>query len=402
LSKHSTVVVPAYRRPAASNGNIVAVWRRRGLARGALLAGIFVTGVFLAYLLYANWPALAARAEHPSTDSNAATTPAVTRQSAGALLPGTPAATSISWPTYSATRAPSATPTPTRRPPKPAPTVLTPGRINVLVLGADARANEGENTRTDSMIVLSLDPSTRSAAMLSIPRDLWVFMPPDLKQVDEERINTAYEWGVVYNYPGGGPALAKRTVEYNIGITAQYYVRINFDGFQRIIDELGGIDVNVPREILDTAYPTADYGVTTVHFLPGMQTMTGELALQYARTRHDSSDIDRAQRQQQVILAVLDRALKLDFPITRIPALLGALGNTVQTDMPLDKMVQVAQVLRQMRSGNVRQAVIDQNATTEWTTPGGAWVLLPQPEKIQELVLGLFSANVTADVKTGQ
>ena len=269
-----------------------------------------------------------------------------------------------------------------------------PQRMNILLLGIDARENTSGPSRTDSMMLCSIDPISKTVTLLSIPRDLWVPMPPGFVYVGQDRINAAHLYGDLYHYPGGGPALAKETVQYNLGVPVQYYVRVDFHGFVRIIDEIGGIDVDVPRDIVDMAYPVGNDQVTTLHIHAGLQHMDGDLALKYARTRHDSSDIDRARRQQQVMLAIRGKALSLDIPLTRIPGLLSVLGDSVQTDMPLDRIYQAAQVVRTVRADSIRRAVIDETMTTRWMTSGGADVLLPQPDKIHALVDELFAARV--------
>jgi LCP family protein required for cell wall assembly len=126
----------------------------------------------------------------------------------------------------------------------PPPNVAEGERINVLLLGIDRRVDEEGPWRTDTMIVATLDPKSKTAGMLTIPRDLYVPIPAP--GAGENRINTANFYGDSSKYPGGGPALAKRTVEYNFAIPIHYYVVIDFDGFRKIIDALGGIDIDVP------------------------------------------------------------------------------------------------------------------------------------------------------------
>jgi len=272
----------------------------------------------------------------------------------------------------------------------PVPDTSGDSRLTILLLGIDARNGSTTPCRTDTMILFSVDPVSKTVSMLSIPRDLWVPLPPGASNRGYDRINTAHFYGEADKYPGGGPALAKEAVQYNLGVPVQYYVRINFSGFQKIIDEIGGIDIEVPRDIVDTQYPVSDDEVMTLRIPAGWQHMDGDLALKYARTRHDSSDLDRARRQQQVIMAVRDKVLSLNIPLTRIPGLLLALGDSVSTDIPLDKIYTLAQVARQVQTGAIQQAVIDETMVTPWVTPGGADVLLPQRDKIRALVEKLF------------
>ncbi len=129
------------------------------------------------------------------------------------------------------------------QPGDPIPTWEGKERVNILVMGIDARPGEEGPWRTDSMIVLTVDPVTKSAGMLSIPRDLWVPIPG----YGEGRINTANYLGDAYDYPGGGPALAARTVQYNLGIPIHHYVRVDFGAFVQLVDLIGGIDIYVRR-----------------------------------------------------------------------------------------------------------------------------------------------------------
>lgn len=256
-------------------------------------------------------------------------------------------------------------------------------RVNILFLGIDRRDNDPGPWRTDTMILFSVEPVSKTASMLSIPRDLWVPLPG---LNTEERINAAYVYGA--SYPGGGAAYAKRTVQYNLGIPVHYYVALDFNGFVKIIDAVGGIDVDVPADIVDNAYPTPNYGTMRLVIRAGRQHMDGDLALKYARTRHSGNDIDRARRQQQVIAAVRDKVLSLNFPVARIPEQLRILGTSLQTDMSPTELLAIAQAARQVE--DINAGVIDANMVVDATTPEGAMVLLPKRDKIRELVSRLF------------
>jgi LCP family protein required for cell wall assembly len=254
-----------------------------------------------------------------------------------------------------------------------------------LLLGTDKRVGEVGPSRTDTMILATIDPQTKTAAMLSIPRDLWVAIPG----YSENRINVAHFLGERDNYPGGGPALAKKTVQYTLGVPVHYYVRIDFEGFERVIDAIGGITIDVKEAIHDTKYPDNNYGYMTVDISAGVQHMDGKTALQYARARHGSSDFDRAHRQQEVLKAIRDKVLSLNIPLTRIPEILKLVGDSVQTDLSLNEMYALAKVGREL-TGDIQSAVIDENMTTPQTTPDGASVLIPNRIKIRDLVNTLF------------
>jgi LCP family protein required for cell wall assembly len=222
--------------------------------------------------------------------------------------------------------------------------------------------------------------------MLSIPRDLWVSIPG----YAEGRINTAHFLGEMDDYPGGGPALAKKTVQYTLGVPVHYYVRINFDGFERIVDTIGGITIDVPERIYDAEYPDNRYGIITIDIPAGLQHMDGKTALQYARSRHNSSDLSRARRQQQVIKAIANKAVKLDIPLTRIPEILRTLGESVQTDVSLSEMYRLARIGQDLDLSTIRSALVDETMTTPQITPDGAYVLIPDRDKIRELVDEVF------------
>ncbi len=154
----------------------------------------------------------------------------------------------------------------TGSPGEPIPTWEGKERVNILVMGIDARPGEEGPWRTDTMMVLTVDPLTLSAGMLSIPRDLWVPIPG----YGEGRINTANYLGDAYDYPGGGPALAARTVQYNLGVPIHHYVRVDFSAFVHLVDLIGGIDIYVPEEINDPWYPGPNYDYDPLVYPGGM------------------------------------------------------------------------------------------------------------------------------------
>ncbi len=264
--------------------------------------------------------------------------------------------------------------------------------VNILLLGIDQREGESGPWRTDTMILVSLDPVNHSAAMLSIPRDLWTTIPG----YGESRINTAHYTGDLRDYPGGGPALAKKTVWYALGVPVHYYVRANFSGFEQIVDAIGGLTIDVPEEIYDAKYPTADYGTMEIYIPAGVQQMDGAMALQYARTRHGSSDYARMDRQRQLLLAAYDKAKSLDIPITRIPTILDLVGSSVQTDLTLEDMFLLAEAASQVDRANIRSGVIDDSMTTTVVTPQGWMVEVADWDKVHALVNELFPAPGTA------
>ncbi len=240
---------------------------------------------------------------------------------------------------------------------RPNPPVASPLLgANLLVIGVDERAGHPEEgVRGDTLLLVRLDAAGRWASLLSIPRDTQVEIPG----VGVTKINVAYGQGFaraeeLYG-PGttphqGGMALAAETVEQFLqlrqrGMSVDFVATVNFAGFAGLIDALGGITVDVPRYIRDDAYPTDDFGTMVVEFQPGPQRMDGATALIYARTRHADSDFGRAERQQQVVRAIL-REFQAKGWLARAVALPGVLGavagdegaRPVVTTMPIDRI----------------------------------------------------------------
>jgi len=281
-------------------------------------------------------------------------------------------------------------------PTEPAPVVGPPvwdgsGRVNLLVLGIDQRGSQQGYFRTDTMIIVTIDPQAQTVGMISIPRDLWV--PIWGYENKQNRINTAHYYGDVDNYPGGGPALARDTASYNLGIPIHHYARINFTVFEHLIDEIGGIDIYAEQAINDPAYPDEGTGYDPFYMPAGQHHLDGKTALKYARTRHGGSDFERARRQQQVILAARDQVLNLNqMPrlIANGPQILSALGDSVQTDLSFDQAKQLAEILQSIPADSYRGAVIDQHYTQPYVTDTGAQVLIPLREKIGQLYSSFF------------
>lgn len=267
-------------------------------------------------------------------------------------------------------------------------------RINVLVMGLDRRPREGDApTRTDTMFVMTVDPQGKTAGILGIPRDLWVEIPTkDGNGYLEERVNVAYVLGEVNEYDGGGPALAIATVEHLLGIEIDDYVVIDFEGFKEIIDTLGGIEVDVPTYLRDDLYSESELpgDYDPQEFEPGIQHMDGARALAYARIRRGSSDLDRIQRQQRVIFAVIDKALSLKLNVvTKALDLWGQYKDTVDTNINDTRVPGLASLAAGIPPERI-VAVSLGPATVPYMTPEGAAVLMAAPEGIDQIVEALF------------
>ncbi len=264
-------------------------------------------------------------------------------------------------------------------------------RLNILLMGTDERDDEDSPPRTDTLLLLTLDLENKSAGILSLPRDLWVPVPGyDLTT----KINTTYAMGERRGYPGGGPQLVKDTVSSFIGRPVEYHVKINFNGFVRMIDLIGGIDINVPKTIYDDRYPTPDYGYQTFYLEAGDQHLDGKTALMYVRTRNIDSDYMRAGRQQQMIQAVMDKVLAADMIPTllaKAPQLMATMSDSFSTDMPWPTALELANYVRnQNLQGPLRRLVLDDTFGQETYSDEGAWILVPDRDRVRAALSEFF------------
>lgn len=259
--------------------------------------------------------------------------------------------------------------------------------INILLIGLDYRPEE-KDSRADTQIVVHIDPAAKTATLLSIPRDLWLKIPG----YGEDRVNAAFQKGEddQAKVPGGGPGLAMATIEQNFGIHIDYYAQVDFNGFEQIIDTIGGIVIDVPKPLADNEYPFNDYGYTRIYVQAGLQRMDGRTALEYARSRHADSDIGRNSRQQQVLLAVRQQGLNLNL-ITKMNQLSSQLSDAVQTDLSPLQVAQLAQLSKSIDAGSIQNVVIDSNVVTETILPNGADVLIPNWDLIRPKVAQAFA-----------
>ncbi|MFH2102612.1 MAG: LCP family protein [Chloroflexota bacterium] len=259
-------------------------------------------------------------------------------------------------------------------------------RVTLLFIGLDYRdwVNDEGPPRSDTMILMTIDPLTRTAGILSIPRDMWVNIPG----FGYGKINTAYALGEAYQLPGGGPGLAMKTVEAFIGVPVQYYAQVDFYTFEQIIDIMGGIEIDVPEEI--TIDPLGQHNTTTLE--AGLQTLDGPLALAYARARYtEGGDVDRSRRQQQVILAIRDKVLApATFPtlVARAPQLYQELSAGIHMNLSLDDALSLAVLGREISVANIRRGVIDYTMITlDSVTVNGQIqdIFKPIPDRIRVL-----------------
>ena len=256
-------------------------------------------------------------------------------------------------------------------------------QANVLVLGYGGQGHEGTYL-TDSLVLLSADLADRSTAQISVPRDLWVQVPPDSGRY--AKLNTAYDYGYQMGgqSPVAGGRMATTKVEQVTGLPVDRWVTIDFRGFRALVDALGGVDIEVERAF-SADYPASDDpsidpSWTRVSFAAGRQRMDGETAIRYARARYadvpeEASDFARSQRQQQLVRAIGAR-LKSPAAWWRAFGVLDALQPALRTNLaPLDMLVLF---LRADPGGSARIVLDDGNVLEHGESSDGQAILLPR------------------------
>ncbi len=274
------------------------------------------------------------------------------------------------------------------------------GRINILLLGIGGPGHEGPDL-SDTIMVMSIDPKTKDVAMLSVPRDLYVRIPG--------------QWSTKINAANalGGPELAVKTVQQVIGVPIHYYVVVDFSGFKQAIDAVGGIDINVQQAIYDPEYP-CDKGnnYCPLSIKAGQQHMNGTVALQYARCRHGNcgSDFGRAARQQQVLLALRQKALSISTltnPV-KMSELIDSVGNHVRTDLQLSEITKLSQIAKDIDTSRLVNKVLDTDNPDSLLVggtnliDGAGYIELPKAgtfdySDIQDFVKNIFADHYIID-----
>ncbi|MFC2031036.1 LCP family protein [Chloroflexota bacterium] len=259
--------------------------------------------------------------------------------------------------------------------------------VNILLIGLDASGNL-RMQNTDVIVVLSFNKDTKQVSMLSIPRDLWVYIPT----YGWSRINTTHRWGSRVDYPGRGPGLLMDTIEMHFGIPIDHWARVDFEGFRRVVDELGGVEMSVACPVnLSYRAPSEDQpNAVERHLEPGVYPMDGATALRYVRTRRGGTDFDRARRQHEFLKAMWHQT-KDPGIILKIPALWSALADSFDTDLGVGDVLGLAQVALEVKPQRIRSRYIGANQTTGWTNADGWSVLLPDYERIQRVVASLYA-----------
>ncbi len=311
---------------------------------------------------------------------------------------------------------PGDTPTPaaSSAPPlgTPLPTAALPqwngtDKLNILLIGADQRPNEG-SFNTDTLIVVSIDPRTNQVAMYSLPRDtVDVPIPPGPARsvfgssyrgkINSLWLNSRYRSDA---FPGtdksrGFNAL-KATLGELYGLDIQYYLMVNFDGFRNIVDTLGGVTINVQNPVLDDHYPGVRGANLRVYIPAGVQHMTGAQALIYARSRHTSSDFDRAQRQQRVILSIREQADPQTI-LSNLTQLLKDLKTSFKTDIPQSKLPDLIGLSSRIDSTKIRSFVFSPPRYASNSTDERGSIVVPNISRIRQAVATAFKLDPTIE-----
>ncbi|PIX31185.1 hypothetical protein COZ61_01095, partial [Candidatus Berkelbacteria bacterium CG_4_8_14_3_um_filter_33_6] len=275
------------------------------------------------------------------------------------------------------------------------------GRINILIIGIGGKNHKG-GMLADMVMVLSVDSENKEAAYISIPRDLKVPIPKPYGGYD--KINAVHSYGEQNKDSKNnknnidGPELMKQAVSEIFDLPIHYFVRVDFEGFKKIVDAFGGITVNVGKDLDDPFYPDEQLiGYDPFFIKAGVTKMDGDLALRYVRSRQTTSDFDRAKRQQQVLQMLKEKALSLNFLTNpqKINQVVSAVGEHIKTDMQIKEMERLAQIIKDINGSNIISYVLDNTATGLLTNDNeGGYYLVPKDSswnEIQKKVHEIFS-----------
>jgi polyisoprenyl-teichoic acid--peptidoglycan teichoic acid transferase len=273
-------------------------------------------------------------------------------------------------------------------------------RINIVMLGLDLRRDEPDDlpARTDSVMILTMDPYSKTGGAFSIPRDTSVEIPDGHGGYTNDRINTVYELGeyTYKDYDGGGAGLVKDTIEHNFDIPIDNYVILNFNNFIELIDELGGIQIDVPEYAYDPSYSDCNSCYTyPVEFLEGPEDMEGERALAYARIRASDNDFKRIERQQLVLRAVAKKAGELGTVFSNPVGLYNKYNDAVKTDISEFQIPGLADLAKQVGPDNIRTVSMAEATYPCDYCPGA--VLLFNEAKMEKLRDQVFNQYPVAD-----
>ena len=326
----------------------------------------------------------------PSPTPTDEPTPTATATLVPSATPTAAATVRINGTRFDGTVIPPLTPVSTAIP-TAVPTFEVPDEITtILLLGSDV---VGATGRTDTMILVAINRDLKTASMLSLPRDLYVYIPGWTMN----RLNTAMARGDSQGYPGGGIALLSDTILYNFGVPVDYYAQVDFASFKTVVDSIGGVDLTVTCGYSDWRLKSPELDTQVEENWEmftldrGIQHMDGDLALWYARSRLHSSDFDRGRRQQQLLRAIFNKGVDVNL-LGQIPTLWETYRETVRTNLDIGTILQLATIAPQVRENGIQNLyVVGNDQIRSWTVPEtGAAVQLPNWEKMSETFTRLY------------
>ncbi len=299
----------------------------------------------------------------------------------------------MATPTASATPiyTPTPAPTPTQTP-IPPPFSMRETE-NLLLLGTDRRPNDG-SWRTDTIMIIGIDRTYNRAAVLSIPRDLYLSIPgygmARINQVD-------YLGEKVLATPGGGPALLSQVLEENLGLTTGDWIRVEMSGFEAVVDALGGVTVDLDCPFYELIYDLDEQQWDYFTLPAGPNVLDGQSARWFVRLRLIESDFGRARRQRQFLWALRDQALNTNL-LVRVPELWNAFQGLFDTDLSLIQLLDLSRYAVSLEPGNVRAAAVTNDQVDRFIAASGADVLvINDPSKISALIDGIWEGESLAE-----
>ncbi len=263
-------------------------------------------------------------------------------------------------------------------------------RINILLIGIDAGPGRTE-ALSDSLIVISLDPVGRTVSMVSIPRDL-ASVPLGNGNVFGPKINSLMSWGDHHpaEFPSGGVPALEGAIGALLGIPIHYYATVDLRGFVKMVDAVGGVDINVTKSLSDPNY--GGFGVGPGWSIePGLHHLDGANALAYARIRKSTgeSDFTRAARQQEVLVALRNRAVGAGILLS-LPQLLSAVGGAIRTDLPADRLPELAALAEQIDGSSTTKVVLGGPMIKSGGSSAYGSIFLPVPARIAAMARVVF------------
>ncbi len=283
--------------------------------------------------------------------------------------------------------------------------IVNGDRVNIALLGIGGDGHDGAQL-TDTILIASIKPSTKQVALISIPRDTVANIP----SFGFRKINEANALAEMQN-PGSGPDVALDTLQNFLGIDIPYYARVDFGGFEKLIDDIGGVDVYVDKTFSDSEFPTNDYKYRTISFQKGWAHFDGARALDFARSRHgnnfEGSDFARAHRQQKMLVAARDKLLSTETLLhpSRLTDILGTLDAHIKTNIGVTELLELAALAKDVDTNKVTNIVFsDDPASVLYPdNSSGAFYLRPRDptlEQIHYIATNIFDEKVSESAKT--